>query len=66
MADIWRPQTIEIYKYWTGAIREEASDKLSIWEINFVVTIESRLAQNKQLTENQATVLERIYAEYTS
>lgn len=66
MAEIWRPQEIDIYKYWIDMIKSEASDKLNSWEIDFINSLDSRLERNINLTENQANKLESIYVKYTS
>ena len=65
MADIWRPQPIEVYQSWVDAIYDEASDNLTTWETNFVESIGGRLAFGNNLTERQAEILERIYTEKT-
>lgn len=65
MAEVWKPQPTEVYQSWLQAIRDEASDKLTSWEIDFIDSIEGRLAFGGSLSEKQATVLERIYAEKT-
>lgn len=65
MAEIWKPQPIEVYKDWVKSITEEASDKLTGWETEFIENIEARLSNNWNLTENQANKLEQIYASKT-
>jgi hypothetical protein len=65
MPNIWKPQSIEIYKRWIDAILEEASDDLSKWEEDFLESLQARLDFHKDLTERQAEVLERIYKEKT-
>jgi hypothetical protein len=66
MAQIWKPQTIEIYKSWVDAVTSEASDKLNDWESQFIANITMRLDNGIQLTQPQAEILERLYTEYTS
>jgi hypothetical protein len=63
---IWKPQDISVYQAWLTAIETEASDKLTSWEGDFLDSISNRLANNRNLTENQANTLERIYTEKTS
>lgn len=65
MDEIWKSQSPEIYKAWIWAISDEASDKLTEWEYMFVADIILHLEFGRQLTEKQATILERIYAEKT-
>lgn len=66
MSKIWEPQSIEVYVGWCDTIKEEVSEKLSQWEFDFVISISLQLANNNQLTEKQAKILERIYSEKTS
>ena len=66
MAKIWEPQSIQVYEDWVRAIMEEASDNLSDWENTFVVSISNQLEMCRQLSQKQAEILERIYAEKTS
>lgn len=65
MSAIWKPQPIEVYQSWIDAIRDEASERLTSWETNFIDSIGDRLTIGYNLSEEQATVLERIYAEKT-
>ena len=65
MSKIWQPQSIDIYKAWIDTIFDESSDSLTDWETNFVESINNQLDNNKQLTERQAEILERIYTEKT-
>ena len=66
MAKIWKPQSWEVIEQWLKAINEEASDKLTDWEIDFIDSINTRVANRWTLTENQEKRLEKIYAEKTS
>lgn len=66
MAEIWKPQPIEVYKSWVNDIIEEAEDELSDWESSFIDNISNRLSAGYNLTEAQATKLESIYAEKTT
>ncbi len=66
MAEIWKPQPIEIYQSWVDAIVSEASDDLNDWENKFIDNIQIRLNFGNQLTEEQAKKLESIYSEKTS
>lgn len=65
MAQIWKPQPIEVYISWVEAIRDEVSERLTSWESDFIDSIEGRLAFGNNLSEKQAGILERIYAEKT-
>ncbi len=65
MAEIWKPQTIDVYKSWADAINDEASDLLSQWESSFMANITMRLEQGVVLTQPQAEKLEQLYAHYT-
>jgi hypothetical protein len=66
MARIWQPQSIDVYLSWVEAIEEEASDKLSEWELGFIESVHNRLLSKINLTEKQESILERIYVEKTS
>lgn len=66
MAKIWEPQGNEVYRSWVNAIINEAQDKLSEWETNFVNSIENQLDMGRTLSQRQAEILERIYADKTS
>ena len=66
MAELWKPQSIEVYKSWIEAIMNEAQEDLTDWETNFIESIENRLANGNNLTERQAEILERIYTEKTT
>ncbi len=65
MAQMLKPQPIEVYKDWLKAILDEASDQLTDWESNFISNIENRLTVGP-LTEGQANKLESIYVKYTN
>jgi len=66
MADIFRPQPIEVYTMWLAAIYNEATERLSNWETNFCSSIDDQLhKQGRNLTEAQANKLEQIYTKYT-
>ena len=56
------PQPPEVYKQWIDTLVMEAQDKMTAWENDFIASISSRYAN---LSEKQARVLERIYAEKT-
>lgn len=65
MSEIWKPLDIGTYLDWCEAIINEASDELNSWETSFVENIYLQLNQGNNLTERQATKLEKIYAEKT-
>lgn len=60
---MWKPKSPSILKDWIETIEEEASDKLTSWETNFIDSLKMQI--NKGLTERQEIILERIYAEKT-
>lgn len=64
MSEIWKPQPKEVYQSWIDALKYEASDKLSSWEIDFIESLESQL-RFRNLSEKQAFLLDRIYADKT-
>lgn len=66
MAEIWKPQSIEVYESWADAIMDEAQHELNQWEFDFVVSIKMQLTNSRQLSQKQAEILERIYTEKTS
>jgi len=65
MTQIWKPQSPEVHRYWLNTILEEASDKLTDWETNFISNIERILDFGWILSEAQEATLEKIYAEKT-
>lgn len=65
MAEMWKPQSIDVYRDWLTALAEEASDNLNDWETTFLDSIGLRLLDGKDLTQKQAEILERIYTEKT-
>ncbi len=65
MANIWKPQSIDVYKSWIEALNSEASDELTTWEVSFIESLTDRLDKGMNLTERQAEVLEKIYTEKT-
>jgi hypothetical protein len=65
MAEMWKPQTIEVYESWADAVINEASDNLNEWEFGFITSIRIQLTNNKNLSEKQARILEKIYTEKT-
>jgi hypothetical protein len=66
MPEIWKPQSIEVYRHWVDTIIREAQDKLTVWETEFVDNMDTTLTMRINLSEKQAAILERIYAEKTS
>lgn len=65
MSKIWQPLSREIYQEWVKTILNEAEEKLTNWERDFVDSIDTTLAFTN-LSEKQAKILERIYSEKTS
>lgn len=57
------PQPAEVYEHWVKTIMDEASEKLSEWETDFIASISNRCGN---LSEKQARCLERIYTEKTA
>lgn len=63
MAEIWKPQPIEVYREWMRKILAEA--EVTAWENVFLRDIDMRLQTGQQLTQAQAEKLEQIYADKT-
>lgn len=61
----WQPLNPAVYRDWVDAIIAEASDELTDWEKNFIDSIDRQLTLKRELSERQAEVLERIYANKT-
>lgn len=57
--------SIENHKYWLETILSEASDSLNEWETDFIESIRLKLLYDRELSDRQAQILERIYAEKT-
>lgn len=66
MAEMWKPYDAQTYEMWVAAIKDEASDRLTDWETNFVENINNQLDYNANLSKAQSDTLERIYTKYTS
>lgn len=66
MAEIWKPKSLDVLKHWVEVIKDEAQDKLTSWETDFVDSVENQLYSGRQLSQKQEEILERIYAEKTS
>lgn len=64
MSEIWKPLEREVYKSWCETILTEASDNLTDWERKFVDDLADKL-DRYNLSQRQADVLERIYADKT-
>lgn len=64
MAEIWKPQSREIYLDWVDTISDNEGN-LNSWEISFVDSIRQQLLTGRNLTELQAEKLEIIYTEKT-
>lgn len=65
MAPIWKPKENLILKEWLEAIENEAQDKLTSWETDFIDSISYRINAGQTLSQKQEEILERIYAEKT-
>lgn len=63
---MWKPLTRETYELWVNAVFDEASDKLTDWETNFMENMRNQLDYNSNLSKAQSDTLERIYTKYTS
>ena len=66
MAEIWKPQSLDVYRSWINDIVLQASDNLSDWENSFIANITMQLDNMHTLTEAQAETLEKIYVKHTS
>lgn len=58
--DKWR-----LHTQWASTITEEAIEKLTEWEFDFISDMTFKLENQYPLTQAQAEQLERIYTEYT-
>ena len=65
MAEMWKPHDIEVYRTWLNAILDEASDALNDWESSFVDSMQNRLDNGWNLSQNQSEKLEQIYTKHT-
>jgi len=66
MALPFKPQPKEVVQHWIDTIKDEASDKLSDKEIDFIESCQKGLDKYGSLTEKMQNWLESIYAEKTS
>lgn len=66
MAQAWKPASKETLQHYIDTILDEAEEKLTDWERNFIENIMSQVSIYGQLTQKQEEILERIYAERTS
>lgn len=66
MPSIWKPRDKETIQRWIDAIQDEASDKLTPWETDFIDSIATQVSLGRTLTQKQEEIVERIYAEKTS
>ena len=66
MAEMWKPKPKEVLKQWINDVIEEASDRLTMWEMKFIADMEHRVNNNQPLTQQQEEKLEQIYADKTS
>lgn len=65
MAKVWKSVGREILLYWIQSIEDEASDRLSAWEVNFIDSLSQQLQYKTELSQAQEEKLESIYAKYT-
>lgn len=63
---MWKSQPKEVIESWISALRDEASDKLTSWEMDFIDSVEGQLFRKGTLSQKQQEILERIYTEKTS
>lgn len=59
-----RPTDRTDWEQWVDAITLNGVN-CTTWELEFVESMQARLQAGRQLTEKQADILERIYAERT-
>lgn len=64
MSDKWEPKPKFIYADWAEYILCHGKD-ITPWEQNFTKDIQRQLSSGRGLSERQAEILERIYAEKT-
>jgi hypothetical protein len=55
----------QLLQSWIDTIRDEASEKLTPWESDFVDSVEDQLNRKGKLSDRQEEILEHIYAEKT-
>ena len=66
MSKMWRAADLQTIKSWIDTIFEEAEEKLTDWERDFVTSVQARNNLGRDLTQKQEEILERIYSEKTS
>lgn len=64
MPDPWRPQPIATYLQWAQFILNHGRD-VNAWEQSFTKDQERNLNRGLNLSQRQAEILERIYADKT-
>ncbi len=55
----------DLHRSWIDACVNESKKRLSKWEEDFLESISDQLERTGSLSERQAEILERIYAEKT-
>ena len=65
MSEIRKPQDKVTLKHWIAVIKEEAWEKLTEWEQNFIESIEESVNKYGKLSPKQEDILERIYCDKT-
>ena len=63
MSKMWRAADLQTIKSWIDTIFEEAEEKLTDWERDFVTSVQARNNLGRDLTQKQEEILERIYSE---
>lgn len=64
MSAIWKPQSKIVYLSWIAALDPPAiKQTLSDWEQHFVSSLSFQLARTGTVSQKQAEIIERIYAE---
>jgi len=57
---------LKVYREWIETILNEAEDRLSDWERNFIESISNQMDERGWISDKQVVVLERIYSSKTS
>jgi hypothetical protein len=52
---------LDVCKYWLNAIINEADDKLTDWERDFIYNVKLKLDNNVELTTRQEWTLKEIF-----
>ena len=65
MAEMWKPQSLDVYHQWIQDIVLQSSDNLNDWENSFIANMNMRIDKGMELTQPMAEKLEQIYLKHT-